>query len=250
MLVLQDMTNYGYTIKTIIFCIFSFITFFSFSQKIEIELSEDYIIINRSLEQYFYMKHIRDSLFYNSEITKKYIESKEIKRTIIRRKKRDTLYIKVIADKILYKQFLRENARWKRSRNYKKFLTELNVIFSIDEVANYNKQLEDNYYFWNKSNINFKDRVFVNDEIVLTREEIRNLPSEKKSLELRKIYDLEKRLNLYTFSKPIYSIDKKYILIAYNSGGTNILNIYEDLEAKWKLKFSLSNNYFISKIRY
>ncbi len=80
--------------------------------------------------------------------------------------------------------------------------------------------------------------------------EIKNLPYEKKNLELRKIYDLEKKLNLYTFSKPIYSIDKKYILIAYNSGGTNILNIYENLDTNWKLKFSLSNNYFVDRIRF
>ncbi len=54
---------------------------------------------------------------------------------------------------------------------------------------------------------------------------------EKKYLELRKIYDLEKKLNLYTFSKPIYSLNKKDILIAYNSEGTNILNIFENLDS-------------------
>ncbi len=225
-------------------------SFYGFSQRKEIKSNDDYTVLNIAIEKYFIVKKFSDSLFFSSELYKANPLHKKIKLNVKRRKKRDTLYIKAIADKIIYNQFLRENARWKRSRYNKKYLTELNIIFSIDEVANYNKQLEDNCYLWDKSNINFKDRVFVNDEIQLTREEIKNLPYEKKNLELRKIYDLEKRLNLYTFSKPIYSIDKKYILIAYNSGGTNILNIYENLDTNWKLKFSLSNNYFISKIRY
>ncbi len=135
-----------------------------------------------------------------------------------------------------------------KNKYYKKYLTELNNIFSIDEVVNYNKQLESNFYLWDKSKINFKDRIFINNKIQFTRDEIKNLSKEKKKLELRKIYDLGKKLNLYIFSKPIYSINNKYVLIAYEREGTRILNIFERIDNNWKFKYSLNNNMFVDRI--
>ncbi len=235
--------------KELVVFILILFSFYGFAQKKEIKSNEDYTILNNAIERYFIARKFSDSLFFNSELFKEYPNHKKMERDIKRRKKRDTLYIKTVADKILYKQFLKEKAIWKRNRYYKKYLTKLDSIFSSDEVANYNKQLKNNFYLWNKNKINFKDRVYVNNKMQFTREEIKKLPKEKKNLELRKIYDLEKKLNLYTFSKPIYSIDNKYALIAYNSEGTNILNIYENLDSKWKFKLSLSNNLIISKVR-
>ncbi len=227
----------------IIFLLLGFISFYSFSQKKEIKAERDYIILNKSLEHYFYGKHIRDSLFYNSETTKKYIESKEVKRAIIKRGKLDTIYIKYIADKVLYKMFLEENAKWKREKRYKKFSNDLEIIFSDDEVKYYLNQLESNHYLWNEDKIDFKDRVFVVKKFNYTREEAKLMGIVEKDQLGRTL--IQRTNRYFTFSKPIYSKNNNTALIAYSYNANFILYIYEKVNKKWVFKLVLSKSYFI-----
>lgn len=224
----------------------------SFAQKKEIKSSDDYIILNKTIKKYFIAKKKRDSLYFTdiSNFLKDSAQAKKIRRHKKRRKKLDTLHIKAIADKIIYKQFFEKDAKWKRNKYYKKHLHLLNNIFSKEEIEHYNKQLESNDYLWDENKISFEDLVFVNNGMRFTREEIDNLPEDKKMLELKKTFNLEGKLNLYTFSKPIYSINNNYALIAYEKGGTRILNIFEKLDDHWNFKYSINNNIIISRVGY
>ncbi len=232
-----------------------FTSFFSFSQKKEIKTENDYIILNNTLEHYFHVKHYRDSihLIDLKILEEKSKNSKEVKRIVkedIKRiKKNDTVYIKIIADKFYYNQFFKKNARWRKDKVYNQFSEKLDTIFSENEVNNYQKQLENNFYLWANEKINYKDRVFIINDLTFTRNEIIKMSEIERDKYNKKTDLLEEELNLYTFSKPIYSIDKAYALIAYNSGGTNNLYIYKKTNKKWLLELVLSNNYFIDKIR-
>lgn len=218
-------------------------SFYGFAQKIEIKTKSDYIILNKSLEQYFNGKRIRDSLFYNSETTKKYIESKEVRHDIIRRKKLDTIYIKYIADKVLYKMFLKENAKWRREKRYKKFSNDLEIIFSDDEVKHYLKQLKNNHYLWSEDKIDFKDHVFVVKKFNYNREDAKLRGIVEKDQLGRTL--IQRTNRYFTFSKPIYSKNNKIALMAYQYNANFILYIYEKVDKEWVFKIVLSESYFI-----
>lgn len=247
---MQKVKNVQIIKKTVIVFITILSSFHCLAQKKKIESKDDYSILNKAIEKYFIAKKKSDSL-YGIDISaflKDSAQAKIIRRHQKRRKKLDTLHINAIADKILYTQFLRENAHWKKNRYYKKFSTTLDSIFSTVEVANYCKQLKDNFYLWDTTNIKFKGRAFINNKVSLTREEIKKLPKEQQKTERKKIYALEKKLNLYTFSKPIYSRDRQHALIAYNSRGKNILHIFKKVNNYWQIEFTLQNNMIIDKI--
>lgn len=237
------------------FCLIVFFTsFFSFSQKKEITTERDYTILNKTLEHYFHIKRYRDSLDLVDlkVLEKKSKNSKEVKRIVkedIKRiKKNDTVYIKIMADKFYYGQFLKKDASWKRKKEYYQFSEKLDSIFSENEVINYQKQLGDNLYFWNNEKINYKDRVFIINDLKFTRNEIKKMSEIERDKFNKKTALLEEKLNLYTFSKPIYSINKLYALIAYNRGGNNIIYIYKKTNKKWIIELVLSNNYLIDKL--
>jgi len=218
-----------------------------FSHQQEITAHDDYIILNKTIERYMMIKKFSDSLFYNSAVYTENSSDKLIIREVKLRKKRDTLTINHIADNTMYKQYLHKDAHWKRAINDKTKLSFLEHVFSKDEIANYELQ-SDLSYVWNKDNIHLNNRVVFNTDVQFSRAEIDDLPKSKKQVELNKIYNLEKNSNLYTFSKPIYSLDKNYAIISYQKEGTRILTIFEKLEDKWVYKNSINNNMFITRI--
>ena len=236
--------------KSIVVLAIVFTSFCGLAQKKEIKSKDDYLILNKTLEIHFAAKKKEDSLFFKdaSRFLKDSVQRRKIESYIKRRKKQDTLYIKIIADKVLYKQFLRKNANWRKQKYTKKYLAKLNSIFTEKEITNFNKQLKSNCYLWDKLKIRFKNSVFINKEFSLTKDEIKKLSKEQNKIEQEKIASLERKLNLYTFSKPIYSLHKKYALIAYNRVGTNILHIFKKVNNGWVLEFTLNNNMFISKV--
>lgn len=234
--------------NSLIFFVFLMYTVSSTGQNYEIQSIDDYSILNKSIERYFYSRAINDSLFFNSDLYKENSENKEVIRAVKMRKKLDTLYIELTSDKINYERFLKNDARWKREKWFKKFKPYLDSIFSEKEVTNYKKQLEDNNYFWSENKIDFKDHVFVINELVHSRKEISEMSQTKKDSLLRENSKLTKHKNVYTFSKPIFSIDKNIGLIAYSNIANNVLLIYEKKDNNWYFKHLLSENYFIDKI--
>ena len=234
--------------RIVVIFILSFFTLSVFSQKRMIKSNDDYILLNKTIMRHFIAKKKSDSIFIMnaSPFLKDSVQAKKIRRYEKRRKKLDTLQIKIIADKGLYKQFLKKDAMWKKV--YKKHLKRLNRFFSAKEVANYNKQLKNNCYLWDSNRVSFKNRVFIIKDIKYTKEEIKKLPKKQKLIEQRKIDKLEKKLNLFTFSKPIYSLNRQYALIAYNNGGTNVLRIFKKINNRWQHDFTLNNDHFIDRV--
>ena len=237
--------------KTIIFVLlFSFISLVGFSQKTQIKAEEDYTLLNKSLIKYFEVKHFSDSLFFNSEFYLKNANHKKTIRDVKFRKSLDTIFLKAIADKLLYRRFLEEDAKWKREKRYNKFSAFLDQVFSKDEVEHYKKQIEDNFYLWNEDKIGFSDYVFVEEDFELTREELKSLNKKTTTFELEYQSKSKKfvRHRLFTFSKPIYSRDHKIALISYNYGGNNLLYMYKKVNNQWFFKLAISENWFIDHI--
>lgn len=89
------------------FLIFLIFSISCIGQKSKIISLEDYSILNKSIERYFYSRTINDSLFYNSELYKENSESQKVIKEVELRKKRDTLYIKSTAGNIFLRDFLK-----------------------------------------------------------------------------------------------------------------------------------------------
>ena len=230
--------------------IFIFISLHSFSQKKEIiKNSDDYNILNKTIDRFFYFKHERDSieLVDLMLIEKKVPNNIEIQKSIKEAKeeiKNDTIYIKAIADKIMYKTFFSKKARWKiEKKRYKKVAEDLEVIFSLNEMEYYQEQVEDNIYLWRAKKINSKGRVFIEQKYNYTREEaiIRGIIERDK---LGRVL-IQRTNHYFTFSKPIYSKNRNIALIAYNFNANYILYIFERINNEWVFKLVLSESYLI-----
>lgn len=88
--------------------------------------------------------------------------------------------------------------------------------------------------------------------MVHTREEIFKMSRASKDSLLRENSKLTKHKNVYTFSKPIFSIDNNIALITYSGSTNNIANsvllIYEKKEKKWYFKHLLSENGYVDRL--
>ena len=243
--------------KTIIYTLLFFCCLsVGYAQKKEIKFEDDYRILNKTLARYFFFKHKNDSL----ELAKLlFLKEKSPNDKVILRalrkagkeKNNDTLYIKAIADKDLYHKFLSKNAKWrKEKKRYKKISNRLNNVFSEEEIANYNKQLGDNFYVWKAEKIGFKNRVFIKKLFKYTKSEIKSLKKEGKVKEIEKLSDFNKSINykIFTFSKPIYSKKNAVALIAYQYLGNYILYVFKKTNNEWTVDFVLSDSYFINSI--
>lgn len=242
--------------RMIIFILLLFISLHSFSQKKEIiKNSDDYVILNKTIERFSFYKYKRDSIELvdlmliekeipnNIEIQK---SIKEVKKEI----KNDTIYIKAIADKILYKTFFSKKAKWKKEKKrYKKYTKDLEIIFYKEEDY-YLAQLEDNNYLWDIKKIESVNQVFIKEMFKYTRDEIKSLKKEDKLQEIEKLSMFNKSIGhqLFIFSKPIYSKDEKISLISYQYLGNNILYIFEKKDKKWEIKLVLSYTYMVDYI--
>ncbi|WP_162497594.1 hypothetical protein [Aureibaculum marinum] len=193
-------------------------------------------------------KKIRDSIFLSSDLYKEHPNHRVNKSQLKIRRALDTIYLKKIADKLFYQNFLKNDAHWKREKRHKKIKHQLDSIFSEAEVVNYKKLLDDNNYVWNPDKIDFKDRVFMVDELIYTKKEMDKFAIDKKDSSNLKIRKFNKKNNLFVFSKPLYSLNKNTALIVYTYSGNYVLLIFDKKGKNWQFKHKLSESYFISKI--
>lgn len=186
-----------------------------YSQEKQTKSEIEYLLLNKALEKYIESKHISDSLRNASELISDFDKN---------RFKLDTIYLKFQSSQRVFDRFF-DNPLWDRQNRSEEDLEYFSSIFSPRRVASYKNQLTQESIVWDINKIKTTYPVVVVDDHS-------NIQDDK----------------LFTFSKPIYSLDGKNILMTYQKNGHFVLFIFERDKNKIELKNYMKQDYSITTL--